>query len=74
MAAPAPYSWESLWQGLGSLRRSIRGVRSERIGDLATRESAKQIVQGYFRGVRPDLVRLNLVPQLPTLFDFSPGN
>jgi hypothetical protein len=55
---PAADSWASFIQSLHSLRASIAKSRAINVNAQALRQSARELVQKYFRDTRPDLLEL----------------
>jgi hypothetical protein len=51
--------WQSLLDVLGEVERAIRRVTAVNVNTAAARDSARSLVQDYFRGVRPDLATLD---------------
>jgi len=60
MADEAPNPWDSLWTALEELRSALTSSRALHVSSAQTRAEAKQIVQIYFRALRPELVTLRL--------------
>ena len=54
--------WQTLASLLGALRSALGRTNATRIGSSSLRESAKEVVQQYFRRVRPNLVSLQCTP------------
>jgi hypothetical protein len=57
---PATEVWAEWWRILDSFNASIKRVRGQLAGTTAFREAAKEVVQSYFRQVRPQLIALPL--------------
>jgi Predicted pPIWI-associating nuclease len=53
-------SWQSLLASLGDLERAIGRVSAVNVNTTTARESAKSLIQDYFRRTRPDLVAVGL--------------
>jgi hypothetical protein len=53
-------SWQSLLASLGELERAIGRVSAVNVNTTTARESAKSLIQDYFRRTRPDLVAVGL--------------
>jgi Predicted pPIWI-associating nuclease len=53
-------SWQSLLESLAGLERAIGRVSAVHVNTTAARESARSLVQDYFRGGRPDLIEIGL--------------
>lgn len=58
--ATGPGPWEELISLVGSFRGNVQRAAGDRVNSIRLREAGKQVVQHYFRRVRPELVGLNL--------------
>jgi len=52
--------WQSLLASLGELERAIGRVSAVNVNTTTARDSARSLIQGYFRGTRPDLIAVGL--------------
>lgn len=60
---PAAEAWAEWWRRLDEFSASIKRVRGQLAGATSFREEAKEVVQFYFRQVRPELVSLPIDQQ-----------
>ena len=54
-------SWQSLLASLTELERAIGRVNAVNVNTTTARDSAKSLIQDYFRHARPDLIGVGLV-------------
>jgi hypothetical protein len=57
----APSGWDELVDGLKALQRKLTRSKSTNVSSSGERESARGLVQLYFRRVRPELTALGLI-------------
>lgn len=60
MALPRTDTWTSWWGSIDGFAGALRKSKAINVNSTALRDGAKQVVQEYFREVRPELFRLNL--------------
>ena len=60
MASPDIASWDLLWSKLENFRIALARSRAVNVNVGSLRKSARDIVQHYFREVRPELVALQV--------------
>jgi hypothetical protein len=53
-------SWHTLLDSLTSLERAIGRVNAVNVNTATARDSARSLIQDYFRRTRPDLVAIGL--------------
>jgi hypothetical protein len=56
-------SWQSLLASLTELQRAIGRVTAVNVNAASARESARSLVQGYFRQARPDLLNVGVADE-----------
>lgn len=71
MSNNASDPWNDLWARIDALATSLARSKAVNVNASATRDLAKEIVQSYFRTVRPSLAALQVDPALLEQVDQS---
>jgi hypothetical protein len=53
-------SWQSLLASVSALERAIGRVSAVNVNTATVRESARSLIQDYFRRTRPDLINVGM--------------
>ena len=69
MSNPPNDPWDALWSSMDVFAAALRKSKAVSVNSASLRDSAKQLVQNYFRQVRPDLVQLQLPDDQLNQFD-----
>jgi Predicted pPIWI-associating nuclease len=64
-------SWTAFVEALGVVERAIGRVSAVNVNTASAREAARDLIQGYFRRTRPDLVALGIRPEDLSVVDES---
>lgn len=64
MADAPPNAWDSVWSRLARLHNTLKSSRALHVNSASSRGLAKDVVQNYFRELRPELIDLQLDPSV----------
>jgi hypothetical protein len=64
-------SWTSFVEALDAVERAVSRVSAVNVNAANARDAAKELIQGYFRRTRPDLVALGIAAEDLALVDDS---